>query len=232
MTERAPSDTRVRLLDAAAELIAAEPGGDFSLRHVCDMAGVKMPTLYHFFGSKQGLIDAVIDRGFELYLGAKAAMESSGDPLQDIRNGWDAHIAFGLVHPGFYALMYGQVRPGYTHPAQTRASDQLRALTQRAAAQDRLVVTAEDAANHVLVANIGVTLRQVILGRADPELSRLVREGVMAAITGTVPRPGMVPSSHDLMEFAASKPDLLGHHETQLFIEWTRRILTAAKSAP
>jgi len=30
-----------------------------------------LPTLYHFFGSKEGLLDAVIDAGFDLYLGVK-----------------------------------------------------------------------------------------------------------------------------------------------------------------
>ncbi|WP_258234114.1 TetR/AcrR family transcriptional regulator [Brevibacterium oceani] len=75
------------MLDAAAGLIAAAPGEDFSLRAVCDAVGVKMPTLYHFFGSKQGLIDAVIARGFDMYLGEKSAMESSGDPIQDLREG-------------------------------------------------------------------------------------------------------------------------------------------------
>ena len=84
MTERG---TRDRLILAAGALVAASPGEEFSLRAVCDAAGVKMPTLYHFFGSKQGLIDAVIDYGFDLYLGKKSSMESSGDPIQDIREG-------------------------------------------------------------------------------------------------------------------------------------------------
>lgn len=58
-----------------------------------------MPTLYHFFGTKQGLVDAVIERGFDRYLAEKASMESSGDPIQDIRIGWDAHVAFGIANP-------------------------------------------------------------------------------------------------------------------------------------
>ncbi|MDN6529803.1 MAG: TetR/AcrR family transcriptional regulator, partial [Brevibacterium sp.] len=79
MTEDGSIDTRSRLLNAAADLIAAAPGEDFSLRAVCDVVGVKMPTLYHFFGSKQGLIEAVIEHGFDMYLSAKYSSESSGD---------------------------------------------------------------------------------------------------------------------------------------------------------
>src|SRR5690625_1551753 len=185
MTEKASSDTRERLISAAADLIAASPGEDFSLRAVCDAVGVKMPTLYHFFGSKQGLIDAVIEHGFDLYLNEKSSMESSGDPIQDIRAGWDSHVAFGLANPGFYTLMYGKVRPGHSPEAQSRPSEILRALTARAAEQGRLLVPSEQAAAHILVTNIGVTLRRSILAAPYPALSHTVREGAISAITGT-----------------------------------------------
>jgi len=222
MTEAVGSDTRERLISAAASLIASAPGEDFSLRAVCDAVGVKMPTLYHFFGSKQGLIDAVVEHGFDLYLGQKAAMESSGDPIQDIRAGWDAHVAFGLANPGFYTLMYGKVRPGYSPAAQSRPSDILRALAARAADQGRLAVPAEQAAAHVLVTNIGVTLRQIILGQPDPDLSLAVREATIAAITGTDARSTSPLAA--AIEIAASQPEVLGQTQTQLLIEWLTRL--------
>lgn len=222
MTERASSDTGERLIAAAADLIAASPGEDFSLRAVCDAVGVKLPTLYHFFGSKEGLIEAVVEHGFDRYLGEKASMESSGDPIQDIRAGWDAHMAFGLANPGFYTLMYGKVRPGHSPAAQSRPSEILRGLTARAAEQGRLVVPSEQAAAHVLVTNIGVTLRQIVLAAPDPELSRAVREGAIAAITGT----GSVcdDALGAVIELAAASPEVLGGAETRLLVEWLRRL--------
>lgn len=215
MTERG---TRDRLIVAAGALVAASPGEEFSLRAVCDAAGVKMPTLYHFFGSKQGLIDAVIDYGFDLYLGKKSSMESSGDPIQDIREGWDAHVEFGLANPGFYTLMYGTVSPGHSPAPQDKAARILRELTARAADQNRLAVPSEQAAAHILSTNIGVTLRQIILAEADPRLSAAVREGVLAAITDTAgPERNPIASA---IEIAASQPDTLGSTETRLLIEW------------
>jgi len=218
MTERTGSGTRERLISAAADLIAASPGEDFSLRAVCDAAGVKMPTLYHFFGSKQGLIDAVVEHGFDLYLGQKESMEASGDPIQDIRAGWDAHVDFGLSHPGFYTLMYGKIRPGYSPSAQSRPTAILRSLTARAAEQGRLVVPSAQAAAHILATNIGVTLRQIVLAQPDPELSQAVREGTIAAITGTAARPAAPLAA--AVEIAASSPESLGPTETKLLIEW------------
>jgi len=227
MTGAPTSDTRERLIAAAADLIAAAPGEEFSLRAVCDAVGVKMPTLYHFFGSKQGLIDAVIEHGFDLYLNEKSSMESSGDPIQDIRAGWDAHVAFGLANPGFYTLMYGKVRPGHSPEAQSRPSEILRALTARAAEQGRLLVPSEQAAAHILVTNIGVTLRQIILAAPDPALSRAVREGAISAITGKGTRAD--DSLTTAIELAAAQPDVLGKAETQLLIEWLGRLSRVEK---
>lgn len=205
-------------------MIATAPGEDVSLRAICDAVGVKMPTLYHFFGSKQGLIEAVVERGFDMYLEAKATTESSGDPIQDLRAGWDAHVTFGLENPGFYALMYGTVRPGYSPAAQSRPSEILRSITRQAAEQNRLVVPADQAAAHILVANIGVTLRQIALNAEDRPLSIAVRDGVIAAITGTTgPGTGAHGLRH-LTEHAAAHPEVLGATETHLFIEWAGRL--------
>ncbi|WP_394940362.1 TetR/AcrR family transcriptional regulator [Psychromicrobium sp. YIM B11713] len=228
MTSSTHGDTRSRLLDAAAELIARAPGEEFSLREVCNQVAVKMPTLYHFFGSKQGLIDAVVERGFDLYMGQKDGQESSGDPIQDIRQGWDAHVAFGLANPGFYSLMYGKVRPGYSPAPQARPSQLLRSLTRQAAAQGRLAADPDQAAAHILVTNIGVTLRQIILAQEDRELSIAVREGAIAAITGTSSsrrgRDDRLVAIHQVIEEVARHPEVLGVQESQLLSSWLIRL--------
>ncbi len=208
-------------------MIASSPGEEISLRAICAAVGVKMPTLYHFFGNKQGLLDAVVERGFDLYLAEKSSMESTGDPIQDLRAGWDAHVAFGLANPGFYTLMYGSVRPGHSPAPQARPSRILRRLTTLAAEQGRLAVDPHQAAAHVLVTNIGVTLRQIVLAQEDRALSVAVREGVIAAITGTTatissPHPHIAP----VLEYANAHPEILGSAETLLLTTWLRRLAT------
>ncbi|MBO9704502.1 MAG: TetR/AcrR family transcriptional regulator [Arthrobacter sp.] len=226
MTREAIGDTRSRLIDAAADLIAASPGDEISLRAICDAVGVKMPTLYHFFGSKQGLLDAVIEHGFDRYLEQKAAHESTGDPLQDIREGWDAHVEFGTSNPGFYTLMYGKVRPGYAPAAQARASDILLGLARQAADQGRLAVSPEQATAHILAANIGVTLRLIILSVKDLELSAAVREATIAAITGVGHSEdrSFRDDTHRLVEYATANPQILGAEETQLLRAWLLKL--------
>jgi AcrR family transcriptional regulator len=168
---------RDRLLSAAAQLLET---GDrsFSTRAVCDLAGVKAPTLYHHFGNKQGLIDAVLQHGFTQYVGSPTM---SADPVQDIRDGWDKHVEFGLAHPAFYALLYGDVQPGRPCAVTSPATDMLLELLDEAARQGRLRVPPAEAAAQILAANVGVTL-SLISQPEDRGLSDRVREAALAAV--------------------------------------------------
>ncbi len=104
----------------------------------------------------------------------------------------------------------------------------LRAVTKRAEEEGRLVVGYEEAAAHIIATNIGVTPRQIILGEADPDLSAHVREGVIAAITGTGPAGAGDEADarlgHAVIERAAANPEILGETETQLLIQWIGRL--------
>ncbi|MFI2667467.1 TetR/AcrR family transcriptional regulator [Micromonospora carbonacea] len=172
-------NARDRLLLAAAELL--QGGGTVSTRAVCDRAGVQAPTLYHHFGSKQGLIDAVANHGFTQY----TAVESSGDPLDDLREGWDRHVRFGLEHPSFYGLLYGRVEPGRPCAITAPAHAALRERLTAAAARGMLKVPADDAAEQVLAANVGVTLTLISQPEPDFGLSGRVREAALAGVLHT-----------------------------------------------
>ena len=179
----AAHSARDRLLLVAAQLL---DGGDrsFSTRMVCQLAGVTAPTLYHHFASKQGLIDAVMSHGFSQYVSAAGSPELSPDPIQDLREGWDRHVLFGLEHPSFYALLYGRVEPGrpcaVTAPALAALVNLLNEIARRAG----LVVTPTDAAAAILASNVGVTLSLI----AQPEMERdhllssRVREAILSAV--------------------------------------------------
>jgi AcrR family transcriptional regulator len=172
-------NARDRLLLAAAELL--EGGGTVSTRAVCERAGVQAPTLYHHFGSKQGLIDAVANHGFTQY----TAVESSGDPLDDLRAGWDRHVQFGLDHPSFYGLLYGRAEPGRPCAITAPAHAALRERFTGAATQGLLKVPAADAAEQVLAANVGITLTLISQPEPDLELSARVREAALAGVLQT-----------------------------------------------
>jgi AcrR family transcriptional regulator len=182
---------RDRLLLAAARLLETE-GRSFSTRAVCEAAGVTAPTLYHHFGSKDGLIDAVVQFGFSQYVVPPETPVT--DPIAALREGWDRHVGFGLDHPTFYVLLYGRVQPGRPCAMTGPATNMLTRLLDAVARTGALRVAPADAAAQILAANVGVTLQLIAYpeNRRDRGLSDRVREatlaGVLARPAGHSPR--------------------------------------------
>lgn len=173
-------DVRTRILEAAADLLAHS--GDFSTRAVCEAAGVGAPALYRQFGDKEGLLAAVVDHGFERYLAGKRAAKPSDDPVRDLRDGWDNHVAFALAHPNHYRLMYSGLStpPG----AAAEAHGLLLAVLERCAAAGRLTLPPPLAAQMVMAANTGVALSMITRPELYPDagFSVRVRESVLAGV--------------------------------------------------
>ncbi|CAL9373619.1 hypothetical protein SUDANB121_00923 [Nocardiopsis dassonvillei] len=175
-------DTRRRVIDAAADILTRQGREAVTTRSVSAAAGVQPPALYRIFGDMAGLLDAVAADGFERYLAGKRAQEPSGDPVGDLRAGWDLHVRFGVDNPAHYVLMYapGVARDG--GGAAARAREILLGLVGRVAEAGRLAVDAETAAEMIHSACTGVVLRLIERGGDDPRLSEAVREAVLAAV--------------------------------------------------
>ncbi len=163
--------------------MSAAPHEEVPLRAICQRAGVQLPTLYYYFGSKQGLMDAVVSYAFDSYINNKSGRTRIADPIGALRKGWDNHVEFGLDNPSLYILMYGRVHPG----AQPSAAQEVeRLLLQRTtqAQEEGLLrpgMDPQEAAAHILSTNIGVTL--FLITRPEPamgsSLSRQVRDSVL-----------------------------------------------------
>jgi len=254
MDQPVPSDARDRLLLAAAQLLDASRGEPISTRAICDRAGVRAPTLYHHFGDKQGLFDAVLNHGFKQFLRTRQSQATPdgrldpGDPLADIRDAWDNHVQFGLQHPTFYALIYGQVQPGRPCGVIEGVKAMLLEALKPAARQGRLRISPADAAEQILAASVGVTLSLITQPpeSVDLRLSDQVRDAMLTAIladtssdgscSASSPSDGTVTTAavalaaafDDVADTAASP---LSTGESALLREWLAR-LSAAPKAP
>ncbi|MEO3924643.1 TetR/AcrR family transcriptional regulator [Micromonosporaceae bacterium B7E4] len=230
-------DTRTRILHAAADLLARSPEADLLTRAVCEAAGVGAPVLYRQFGDKEGLLAAVVDFGFEQYLAGKRTAAPSDDPVRDLRDGWDNHVAFALENPNFYRLMYS---PGLSTPpaAATEAHQLLLSVLERCAAAGRLRVSPQLAAQMVMPATVGVALllinRPTIYTDAT-QVSTRVREAIVDAIVtpdaatgperGTGPAGEVAVAAVNLGALLPALPDSpLSPAETGLLLEWLTRL--------
>ncbi|GAB3149637.1 TetR/AcrR family transcriptional regulator [Amycolatopsis stemonae] len=220
-------DLRTRILEAAADLLSRSAEADFSTRAVCEAAGVGAPALYRQFGDKEGLLAAVVDRGFEKYLAGKRAAKPSDDPVRDLRDGWDNHVAFALDNPNHYRLMYSGLStpPG----AAAEAHSLLLAVLERCAAAGRLKLPPPLAAQMVMAANAGVALSMITRPElySDRGFSTRVRESVLAGVLADEPAgPGGVEVTATTLaaRLRETPPGMLTAAEATLLQEWLARL--------
>ncbi|GIE47853.1 TetR family transcriptional regulator [Amorphoplanes nipponensis] len=221
--------TRERIIAAALDLLTRGGEEAVSTRAVSAAAGVQPPTIYRFFGDKQGLLDAIAVHGLRGYLATKATAAQSDDPVADLRRGWDLHVELGLANPALYTLMYGRPRTDGAVSAATRAAaDVLAGHIRRIAAAGRLRVTESLAVALVHAAGSGTTLALIATPREqrEPHLSATAREAVIAAISTDQPvgrEPGPVTAAVALRA-ALPEVESLSAGEKALLAEWLERI--------
>ncbi|WP_199854644.1 TetR/AcrR family transcriptional regulator [Streptomyces dioscori] len=230
--------TKARILEVAAALVAQSPDGDVSTRAVCEGAGVGAPALYRHFGDKEGLLSAVVDHGWDKYLATKRDRPPGTDPIEDLRDGWTTHVEFARSNPNLFRLMHS---PAMRTPpaAALEAHSILTADLQRAAAQGKLCLAPELAAQMIMSANVGVALMLVSRPATftDESVSRRVRDAVHATVftpdvTGAAPQEAVEPSEPHVPSTAAhlnallqqTPPPALTRAEGALLTEWLDRL--------
>lgn len=177
-------DVRARIIAAASDLIVEGGSEAATTRAVANAASVQAPTIYRLFGDKRGLLDAVAEATFAAYVADKSRLAEDADPVEDLRRGWDGHVAFGLANPAIFVLI-SATYPGPLSRAAAAGLDVLRGRVQRVARAGRLRVGEERAVDLLRATAIGTVL--TLLGKAPEEhaaLAAAAREIVFSAIIG------------------------------------------------
>ena len=180
--------TRRAILDAAAELLASAGEEGLSIRELCLAAGVTPPTVYHHFGDKAALVDRVVDECFAAFDVAFDDRTPPSDPVERLRWGFDAYVAYGVAHPVHYRLMF-QRSQGRPTPAGLASYDRLRRMVRTVDDAGRLTAPLEDAAAAIWSSVHGVT-SLVIAGFWPPDAPAigLVRDAMLAQLATPPPR--------------------------------------------
>ena len=159
-------------------------------------------------------------------------------PVEDLRRGWDLHVAFGLAHPGAFALIYAGPYAAVSPPVQ-EGYEVLRGLVARIAEAGRLRVDVDHAVRVLDAATRGVTLTLAATPHEerDARLSNTTREAILAAITTADPSetPGQAPETVQAEERVAAHAvalrtllpevsDALSPSERQLLGDWLDRL--------
>lgn len=137
---------RKTLIAAALKVLERRGEAQFSTRSVCALAQVKAPTLYHHFGSVDGLLSAAITEAFEQFLVSKKAASQSLDPVVALVEGWDDYVRFAAERPRLYAAMMARVLHGADIPSAGQAYALLLEKIGAISTAGRLAVTKDAAA--------------------------------------------------------------------------------------
>jgi AcrR family transcriptional regulator len=237
------SAVKTRILEAAAELIADSPDAEISTREVCDAAGVSAPSIYHYFGDKEGLLAAAVDFAVARYLESKreAAATVRDAVADDLRAGWDNHIQFARENPGMYRLLWS---PAVSRESRAGAEghETLRMVLERGASRGELQMSVETATRVVMAAVTGAALSTI----SQPELfgdgsfADTLREAVIAAVvvSGSTPasrrrkranssEPTLASSAATLQSKLGNQPTPLTKAERALMKQWLTKLADA-----
>ncbi len=115
-------DPRRAILDATEELLVAYGYEGFSIRKLVGRCGYTAPTLYHYFGDKRGLIDALVEERFGRLLRRLRRVPRGGDPVAYLRALAHAFVRFGLRNPTHYRLLMTPRPEGSPPPRSAEAA--------------------------------------------------------------------------------------------------------------
>lgn len=194
---RLRADARRAILDAAQSLLAERGYEAFSIRRLTERCGYTAPSIYHHFGDKLGLIDAVLEEHFAELLGLliEAAPAPASDPLDTIRARTLAFARFALGNPTPYRILTTRRDPA-AKPLQ--AAEDARGLLEQPwrqlIEQGRLAAAHIDLAQQSCFALVhGIV--SLLLSRPDLDWSAAILEESLDALLRGWVRPPSAPRS-------------------------------------
>jgi AcrR family transcriptional regulator len=101
---RAP-DSRTAILVATESVLLADGAEGLTIRKVSDRCGYTAPTIYHHFGDKDGLVDALLEARFAVVLELMRSIERTPDPAAHLIEVARAFVRFALENPNHYRLL-------------------------------------------------------------------------------------------------------------------------------
>lgn len=111
--ERNSAATKLRLLDAAEHEFAARGFTGVRLRDIADAAGVQPALIHHYFGDKQGLYRAVLDRALLPTSTESWTLLGSGRDLDGLLDGFaDMLLRFYSAHHNLLAMLRHEAEAG------------------------------------------------------------------------------------------------------------------------
>ena len=135
LREKQMAERRARILDAAERVIRETGGIEFSMRSLAASAETSPATPYNLFGSKEGLLYALLSRSLDEITQRGLAFQAD-DAIDQILEAADNAVDIFLDDPNFlrplYQFLLGVIHPVYRPQFIERSLGYWRAALSRA----------------------------------------------------------------------------------------------------
>jgi len=105
--------TRAEILSAAWELARREGIAALSLRELAAKVGMRAPSLYTYFPSKNDLYDTMYAQGMREFAQQLSSSPPGRDPVEKLRYRVKAWVAAAVEDPFRYQLLFDRPIPGF-----------------------------------------------------------------------------------------------------------------------
>ncbi len=180
-------ETRRAILAATGALLVEHGYEGFSMRRLAARCGYTAPSIYHHFGDKQSLLDAIVEERFQRILERLRRVPRRHDPAKTVRAMIGEFVQFGLENPDHYKLL-DLPRPDDAPPPPSgeRVRELLHVELAELGACGRLASDSVEEAAQYLWCVITGLLRLQIVHASDEWSSTLSKFGLDAALRGLV----------------------------------------------
>lgn len=147
--QRRRMETIEEVLDIAVEIMAEQGVAGLSIGEIARRMGIRPPSLYGYFSSKNALYDALFERGATSVLEHVKSADVVDDPRsleQILLDQARRFVRWSVEHPSYTQLLFWRPVPGYTPSPQAYApAVELLALSRArfAALQQRGLIRAD-----------------------------------------------------------------------------------------
>ncbi|TMM17727.1 MAG: helix-turn-helix transcriptional regulator [Actinobacteria bacterium] len=117
-TERREA-TRAEILEAAWDLVREQGLAALSLRDVAARIGMRPPSLYWYFDSKNAVYDAMFSQGNRELLERMASIDWPSEPRALLREIARAFVEFSLADPARAQLLFQRTIPDFEPSAES-----------------------------------------------------------------------------------------------------------------